>query len=158
MEEPYQLQPLEGRPSFWFLGGRVHVKVPGEHTDGHLSQLEFDDRLGQAPPLHVHDGEDEVWFVLDGKITFFVGDRSFDLEAGAMAFGPRGVPHSYLVRSSRSRMLVSYGPAGLERWFTENGSPIAAIDDAPAAFDIGAIISSAERYGLRVIGPPPALQ
>jgi len=147
--------PLRGRESFWFLGGRVHLKVGGELTDGHLSQLEFDDPQGQAPPLHVHHGEDELWLVLDGKVSFFVGDETFDLEPGAMAFGPRGVPHSYLVRSPRARMVVTYGPAGIEQWFIQNGSAIAAIDEAPPAFDLAAIITSAERFGLEVVGPPP---
>jgi hypothetical protein len=29
------------------------------------------------------------------------------------------------------------------------------VDDAPASFDIGAIVTSAEAFSLRVVGPPP---
>jgi hypothetical protein len=61
--------------------------------------------------LHVHDGEDEAWIVLDGEISFFVGDARYDLQGGQVAHGPRGVPHSYLVRSPRSRMVIGRPPS-----------------------------------------------
>ncbi|MFF4621808.1 cupin domain-containing protein [Nonomuraea jabiensis] len=56
--------------------------------------MEFTDPKGHAPPMHVHEAEDEIWIVLDGEITFFVGDDRYDLHAGAVAHGPRGVPLS----------------------------------------------------------------
>ncbi|MGV9386108.1 cupin domain-containing protein [Nonomuraea sp. NPDC003707] len=141
---------------FWFLGGRAQILVPGTATGGALSVMEFTDPKGHAPPLHVHDAEDEIWIVLDGEITFFVGDDRHDLHAGAIAHGPRGVPHSYLVRSSDARMVVAFGPAGIEDWFAANSSPISDVNDVPAAFDIEAIVASATAHHLRVVGPPPA--
>jgi quercetin dioxygenase-like cupin family protein len=140
---------------FWFLGGRTKIVVPGEKTGLSMSVLEFDETRGQAPPLHVHAGEDELWVVLDGEISFFVGDARHDLTAGQIAFGPRGIPHSYLVRSARSRMAAVFAPSGIEEWFRANGSPIGPSDAFPAAFDIAAIVASAETYSLHVAGPPP---
>ncbi|MBE1585408.1 cupin domain-containing protein [Nonomuraea angiospora] len=96
-----------------------------------VSVMEFTDSKGQAPPLHVHEAEDEIWIVLDGEITFFVGDDRRDLHAGAVAYGPRGVPHSYLDRSPEARMVVAFGPAGIEKWFAANGSPISGVNDVP---------------------------
>ncbi|MEU7860583.1 cupin domain-containing protein [Nonomuraea sp. NPDC049141] len=64
---------------FWFLGGRAQILVPGTATGGTLSVMEFTDPKGHAPPLHVHEAEDEIWIVLDGEITFFVGDDRYDL-------------------------------------------------------------------------------
>ncbi|MEV5499349.1 cupin domain-containing protein [Nonomuraea fuscirosea] len=140
---------------FWFLGGRAQILVPGTATGGALSVMEFTDPKGHAPPLHVHEAEDEIWIVLDGEITFFVGDERHDLHAGAVAHGPRGVPHSYLVRSSDARMVVAFGPAGIEDWFAANSSPISDVNDVPASFDIDATVASAMAYRLRVAGPPP---
>ncbi|WP_433519291.1 cupin domain-containing protein [Nonomuraea sp. CA-143628] len=140
---------------FWFLGGRAQILVPGTATGGTLSVMEFTDPQGHAPPLHVHEAEEEIWIVLDGEITFFVGDDRYDLHAGAVAHGPRGVPHSYLVRSPNARMVAAFGPAGIEQWFAANSSPISDVNDAPASFDIEAILASAEGYRLRVAGPPP---
>ncbi|WP_308050373.1 cupin domain-containing protein [Streptomyces sp. TRM72054] len=114
--------------SFWFLGGTVDVKLPGHAAQGRAAQLEFHDPEQQSPPLHVHTHEDEIWAVLDGEITFFVGDEQYDLSAGDVAFGPRGVPHSYVVRSPTSRMLVTFAPPA-----SRNGSPATAPRSPPPA-------------------------
>jgi quercetin dioxygenase-like cupin family protein len=145
----------ESAKSFWFLGGQTRVLVPGKATGGALSVMEFTDSAGHAPPLHTHQDEEEVWIVLDGKVRFFVGDQRFDLEPGQVAYGPRGVPHSYLVRSDKARLAAVFAPGHVEGWFTANGSPVSSIDEAPAAFDIGAILASAEGFHVRVAGPPP---
>ncbi|GII78962.1 cupin [Sphaerisporangium rufum] len=144
------------RAPFWFLGGQARILVPSTATGGSLSVMEFTDSKGHAPPLHVHEAEDEIWIVLDGEVTFFIGDDRHDLHAGAVAHGPRGVPHSYLVRSPNARLVVAFGPAGIETWFAANGSPIVDVNDAPAPFDIEAVIASAQAHRLRVTGPPPA--
>src|SRR4051812_37799624 len=120
-----------------------------------MSVMEFADNQNHATPLHIHDGEDEVWVLLEGEVSFFVGDQRLDLQAGQVAHGPRGVPHAYLVRSPTSLLAVTFAPAGIENWFAQNSSPILSLDDAPAAFDIGAIVAAAEAYRLRVAGPPP---
>ncbi|WP_405535156.1 nitroreductase/quinone reductase family protein [Streptomyces sp. NBC_00075] len=141
--------------SFWFLGGTVDVRLPAHHTDGRASVLEFTDPRDQSPPLHVHTREDEIWTVLDGEITFFVGDMEYDLGPGDVAFGPRGVPHSYRVRSDSARMLATFAPAGIEEWFIRNGAPVTTLDELPAHFDLNAAITTAAAHGLEVVGPPP---
>jgi len=140
---------------FWFLGGRNRILVPGEQTNGAMSVVEFADPRDHATPLHIHEAEDEVWIVLAGEISFYVGDDRIDLQAGQVAHGPRGVPHAYRVRSPESLMAVTFAPAGIEKWFQQNSSPVLNLDDAPAPFDIGAIVAAAEPFRLRVAGPPP---
>jgi mannose-6-phosphate isomerase-like protein (cupin superfamily) len=147
--------PETARAPFWFLGGRVETLVPGTATNRALSVLQFDDPQGQAPPLHLHEAEDELWVVLEGEVSFFVGDHRFDLQAGQVGYGPRGVPHSYLVRSPTARMAVVYTPAGIEEWFAANGSPVGTAQEAPAAFDLPAILAAADNARLHVLGPPP---
>ncbi|MFF4120428.1 cupin domain-containing protein [Streptomyces sp. NPDC001714] len=147
--------PHTAAEPFWFLGGQARVLVPSRATGGSISVMEFTDAAGHAPPLHIHDDEEEVWIVLDGKVTFFVGDQKFDLEPGQAAHGPRGVAHSYLVRSKSARLATVFSPANVEDWFVANGTPVSSVDEAPAAFDIGAIIASAQAYRVRVAGPPP---
>ena len=89
--------------AFWFLGGQSRILLPGSETGGALSVMEFLDTAGHAPPRHIHADEDEVWIVLDGEVSFFVADKRPDLHTGQIAHGPRGVPHSYLVRSPTAR-------------------------------------------------------
>ncbi|MFI0544883.1 quercetin dioxygenase-like cupin family protein [Streptomyces canus] len=149
--------PTAEREPFWFLGGQARILLPGAATDNRLSLMEFADPAGHAPPHHVHEDEEEVWFVLDGEVTFFVGDQRHDLAAGQVAYGPRGIPHSYLVRSPQgARMAVLYSPAFIEEYFRANGTPVAEAGDLPPEFDLAAIVASAEAFHLRVTGPPPS--
>lgn len=64
---------------FWFLGGQARILLPGRATGDAMSVMEFSDPIGQAPPHHVHENEEELWFVLDGEVSFFVGDKRHDL-------------------------------------------------------------------------------
>jgi len=145
------------REPFWFLGGQARILLPGSATGNAVSLMEFSDPIGHAPPHHVHENEEELWFVLDGEVSFFVGDDRHDLTPGQIAYGPRGVPHSYLVRSENARIAVVFSPALIEEWFRANGTPVAEAGEVPPPFDLGAIVGSAEAFRLRVTGPPPAL-
>ena len=40
-----------------------------------MSQIEVYDPRGGATPLHVHHNEDETFYVLDGEVSFVVGDE-----------------------------------------------------------------------------------
>ncbi len=53
---------------------------------------------GAESPLHVHAHEDEAYIVLNGHITFQVGDGRADAGPGSFVFLPRGVPHGFAVR------------------------------------------------------------
>src|SRR5947209_2606938 len=47
-----------------------------------------------APP-HVHHGDDEAWYVLEGALRVRVGDEEVEARAGSGVFVPRGTPHTY---------------------------------------------------------------
>jgi mannose-6-phosphate isomerase-like protein (cupin superfamily) len=146
-----------GAETFWFLGGKARILIPGSATKGALTVMQFDDPIGPAPPLHVHGREDEVWVLLDGEVSFFVGDQRHDLTAGQVALGPRGVPHSYLVRSPGSRLAVMFAPSGVEDFFAAAGTAVLDADEGPAAFDLGTVLAAAAAVDLTVAGPPPTL-
>jgi mannose-6-phosphate isomerase-like protein (cupin superfamily) len=45
--------------------------------------------------LHLHRGDDEAWFVLEGRLGFRVGDEERQVLAGESLLVARGTPHSY---------------------------------------------------------------
>lgn len=53
--------------ALWFLGALAQVRLGGEQTDGAYSLVENLVRRGTDSPVHVHDREDETFFVLDGE-------------------------------------------------------------------------------------------
>jgi mannose-6-phosphate isomerase-like protein (cupin superfamily) len=46
-------------------------------------------------PLHVHNADDEAWYVLEGSLRFRLGHEEVRAEAGSAVFAPRGTPHAY---------------------------------------------------------------
>ena len=67
-----------------------------------------------AAPLHVHHREDETFWILEGDVTFKIGDTTVEAHAGDVAFASRGIPHRYTVGRSGCRMLFLMTPGGLE--------------------------------------------
>jgi mannose-6-phosphate isomerase-like protein (cupin superfamily) len=70
------------------LGGDPGLKASRHLTGGALSVLEAS--IGAGPPLHVHDHEDECFYVLDGELSIRCGDDAFGAAAGSFVFLPRG--------------------------------------------------------------------
>jgi quercetin dioxygenase-like cupin family protein len=157
--QPYRLAAGEGLADVWWKTGRITVKSGPEETGNAFSQFEVDDPRGSGPPLHVHHNEDEAFYILEGEVTMFVGDERIDLAAGDYLFGPRGVPHAYLVRSERARMLVTISPSGSEQLFVSLGVPVTS--DKPPADTVMPPMPEMARlfadYGAEILGPPFSL-
>jgi quercetin dioxygenase-like cupin family protein len=153
----YQLARDAGRAAVWWLGGQLAVKADGEDTAGAFSQLEVNDPRGTAPPVHIHHREDETFYVVAGEVTIFVGEERFEASAGDYVFMPRGVPHTYLVRSDWARCFVTFAPAGFERFFVETGVPIIQEEPEPAPVvpDPETFARRLAPYGIEIVAPPP---
>ena len=146
------------REARWFVQNLAHVQVTGAETGGAYSVVELAGREGDMPPLHVHRDEDEAFYVLDGRLTLFVGDEQLELGAGQSVVAPRGVPHAYRVDSPVARWLGIASP-GFGRFVLEASVPAETetIPDAPPAFTPGELTEIAARYGIEVLGPPGML-
>jgi quercetin dioxygenase-like cupin family protein len=107
-----------GLHDLWFpcptaVVGRYNIKVRSEHTRGRLSQIHVTDEGGAASPMHIHRDYDETYYLIDGEMTFYVGDEQIEAGTGSYNFVPQGVPHAFLVRSERAEFLLTFAPAGL---------------------------------------------
>ena len=70
----YGLRKGEGEARWW-LGGLATVKATGKETDGRYTLVEVLEPEGEQP-FHVHHREDEGFWVLEGELTFEVGDET----------------------------------------------------------------------------------
>lgn len=148
--------PPGGGRSVWSLGGRFTEKLPGDAVDGRLSILEVLATRAAEPPRHIHHREDELWYVLDGQMTFQVGERTLQAPAGAFAFAPKGVAHAFTIDVEPTRVLILASPSGFERFALELGVP-ATDDEMPAGLTLpGPEILGpvAARYDIEIVGPP----
>jgi quercetin dioxygenase-like cupin family protein len=73
--------------------------------------LEYTTQKGEEPPDHTHPHEDEMFYVLEGSLTFRCGSQTFDLEKGGFVFLPHGIKHGYTIPSKDPvRLLVITTP------------------------------------------------
>jgi quercetin dioxygenase-like cupin family protein len=144
------LGPGQGERLIW-LGEPTTIKVTGEHTSGHYAVAEVISTPEGFVPLHVHNAEDEAFFIIEGEVDFTVGDRTFTAGPGAFVFGPRGVPHAYKVKSSQARILMIFSPAGFEGFIRETSLPA---DEPPpeGEIDMDELVKIAARYGAAILG------
>jgi mannose-6-phosphate isomerase-like protein (cupin superfamily) len=94
----YVLRQAGGRSYRWW-DYLFTVKAGSRETNPGFAIMEFSTERGREPPVHVHEGEDEVFYVLDGELTLICGDESFDAGPRDFVFLPRDVPHSYAIKS-----------------------------------------------------------
>jgi mannose-6-phosphate isomerase-like protein (cupin superfamily) len=75
------------------------------HDDGESSAAR------PVAPLHVHHGDDEAWYVLEGTLGFIRGDERLEAPAGSAVLVPRGVAHTYWnAGTGRARYVIVMTP------------------------------------------------
>lgn len=140
----------------WFLDGLAYMHLEGDQTEGAYALGERIARRGEMPPLHVHHRDDEAFYVLEGEVSLFVGDRHIVLTERQAAVAPREVPHSYRVESDTARWLLITNPAGFERFVGAIGEP-AERDELPPPrrpADPARMAQAAAEQGIEILGPP----
>jgi quercetin dioxygenase-like cupin family protein len=102
---PYALKAGEGWTyrydiDFTIKAGELH---PGRGA----AFTEYTTQKGEEPPEHTHSTEDEIFYVLQGELTFRCGGESFDVGAGGFMYLPQAIEHGYTIRSAGPvRLLV----------------------------------------------------
>jgi quercetin dioxygenase-like cupin family protein len=124
----------------------VLVRATAASTGGAFSL--FEEKAPVDTPLHVHEHEDEAFYVLEGEHEVQVGERTHRVGPGGMVFAPRGIPHSQRrVVPRTGHILVLTVPAGLEGFFR-------ALAEADAAGELGpeAYARASKEYGISWVG------
>jgi quercetin dioxygenase-like cupin family protein len=113
---------------------------------------------GSAPPLHAHDEEERI-FLLEGRVTYFVGDERIEAGPHTKLVLPAGVPHTYRVEDAgRARWLVVTDSPRFERFVRAVSRP--ATEDAPkhpSVTDAVAFTVAAAQNGIEILGPAGAV-
>ncbi len=143
---PKDLQAGKGRV-LAVLGERVTVKLSGDESDGACASVEISTPPQVGPPLHVHQREDETFYVLEGMYEIRVGGRVVPAPPGTFAFLPRGIPHTYTNVGYRTgKLLVTIIPAGFERFFEEM-----SLLGSDAPLDRDRLDAIGRKYGLEFL-------
>ena len=110
-------------------GPRIRVLLRGEYSDGRVAMVDNDVAAGfGGPPLHYHDF-DEAFYVLEGELTFQLGDELFTRGPGELAFAPAGAHHTFAnLSGADARTLIVITPAGFERYFDRMAAKAAGVE------------------------------
>ena len=153
-------EPGEGE-ALWWIGTLATIKATKEQTGGRYTLVEILAPEGFASPLHVHHGEDEGFYILEGEMTFYVGDQTIKAQPGSFLFGPKEVPHAFSVDSGPARLLFVLSPAGFEDLVREMGEPARELtippqpEVPPDEAEMQQMAAIAARHGNEILGPPP---
>ncbi|CAN5760870.1 hypothetical protein BH24ACT25_BH24ACT25_07870 [soil metagenome] len=156
--QPQTLDPVtvpehEGEARWWF-GSLAVIKATAAQTGGQLGIVEVTEPPGAEAPLHVHHREDEAFWILDGDVTFEVDGTTLGARAGDFVFGPRDVPHRYMVGDGGCRMLFILTPGGFEGAIRDMSEPARSRTLPPPSEeppDMDRIQASAASYGCELV-------
>jgi mannose-6-phosphate isomerase-like protein (cupin superfamily) len=120
----------EGQVFRWGPKGTIRIIAGASTTDQSFSIVESTEPPGSGAPLHVHHGEAEAFYILEGSVELNCGGETVTADAGDFVYTPKHVPHKFVVAGNKpARMLLLFSCPGFERFFAEGGSPL----DQPAA-------------------------
>jgi hypothetical protein len=92
-----------------------------------------------------------------GELTFWVDGEVIVASAGAFWYGPKGIPHTFIVSSQMARFLLVTEPAGFERFTRALGQPAERHEIPPPTTeppDVERLAKLAATFGLQIVGPP----
>jgi mannose-6-phosphate isomerase-like protein (cupin superfamily) len=93
-------------------------------SDGHpdrrtLRRVRAAPAQGVRGAAYSHQNEDEIFLVLEGEVRLQLGDKIVEDAAGSLLYTPLSIGHSFHVDSVEARILLLFGPAGVEGFFRD---------------------------------------
>lgn len=141
---------------YHFLDNLFTAKVTGQMSNGVLSVMEFVGPKDFGPPLHRHDTEDELFYIVEGEVWFSCADVEAVHRDGALAWLPRGIPHQFQILSDTARVLQMTTPAQFERFVATLGRPAPGpVLPEPEEIDPAHVARVCADFDIEVLGPPP---
>ncbi len=153
-------QPIHGTPNdqntYHFMQEKSTILVSGEQTNGEYCVVKVQEPPKMGPPPHVHDREDEMFYITSGSFTFFVGDEVIEAKAGDYVHAPRGIKHHFVAGNEVSEMFVTASPAGFDSFLRDLGKPVSKDADLPEAVpptpeQMKELMKVAEGYGMKFL-------
>ena len=160
-EQTTTIAPIAHGPDegdvYWSWGGLTTIKASAKTTGGSVGVIEQTAPRGTGSPLHIHHNENEMFYVLEGELTFWVGGEVIVAPAGSFVFGPKDIAHTFIVSSEMARFLLVTEPgdfAGFVRALAEPAPGPELPPGPPTPPDMELVMKTATEYGLEILGPP----
>lgn len=149
---------VDSGPAYWWLDILWVILADANDTGGRFSLMYELLPKGSGPGPHTHTWSDETYYILDGEVSFLVGDEIRVARAGDFLVVPRATRHAFRVDSETAAFLNGYTPASLELAVAELALPAPRREIPPkGATPLPQMTpEQLRRYGMAVIpGPDP---
>jgi quercetin 2,3-dioxygenase len=138
----------DGAPRFSGPQGResdiTELLATAEQTGGSLGMFRQTIAPKSGPPTHIHQTEDEFFYLVSGDFKVKVGERIMSAPAQSVIFVPRGTPHAFAnVGTEAGVLLAGVTPGGFEKLFEERQGVDAETNRALM-----------KAHKMEVVGPP----
>jgi quercetin 2,3-dioxygenase len=138
----------DGAPRFSGPQGReadiTELVATRDQTGGSLGLFRQTIAPKSGPPTHVHQTEDEFFYVVSGEFKVKLGERVLNAPAQSVLFVPRGTAHTFEnVGTEPGVLLVGVTPGGFEKMFEERQGVDAETNRALM-----------KTHNMEVVGPP----
>ena len=116
----YSFVPPGGGKSYNWSADHTFVKVTAADTGGAYTLMEDNLKAEFALGLHLHRRYAETFYILDGRVNFYIDGDWMTAEPGATIHIPPGVPHAVdLPPDGTGRMLMICQPSGFDQYLIE---------------------------------------
>lgn len=131
-------------------GSEILFKLVAEHTGGQLTLGLAAVPPGNGPPPHRHQGEDELFIIVEGHYQVLANGRWVDVGPGGVVYVPRGCVHTFRNGGdSMGRHWVLTTPSGFERFYQKS----AELFTAPGAPDMARVMEIAREHQIEFASP-----
>lgn len=97
-------------------GDSMKLKLQGDDTDGQFTFIEDTIKAnGFQSPLHLHRFHSEILYVIEGEITFRVGEEILVGGPGSTVYIPANTPHQ-VKSAGAGKMVTIFNPAGIDKF------------------------------------------
>ena len=159
--EPFH-RPAGSGAAYWGPGDLYTFLATGEETNGAYFQFEALIPPGGGPPPHIHRREAESFYLAEGSLEMRIGEQTVAANAGDFVSIPRNTVHNFQnVGAGTAKMLVTFVPAGMEKYFEEVFTPATDRTAAPPPTTpelIRRLTECGPKYGCEILPPPGAAQ
>jgi mannose-6-phosphate isomerase-like protein (cupin superfamily) len=138
----------DGAPRFSGPRGReadvTELVATRDQTGGALGLFRQTIAPKSGPPTHIHQTEDEFFYVVSGEFKVKLGDRIISAPAQSVIFVPRGTAHTFQnIGTEPGVLLVGVTPGGFEKMFADR-----------QGVDAETLRALGKKYKTDVVGPP----
>jgi len=141
------------------VGDAYRVIISGKQTGGAYAVIDMLVPPGGGPGPHAHPEMQESFYIIEGELEFKTEAGRYIAKKGSFVNIPKGGEvHCFKNKSNTTaHMLCTVIPAGLDEFFEEIGTPVAAGTFLPPPAltedDLARLKSVAEKYGQKLYPP-----